>query len=350
VNQFQYSIQYSTVTANLEGLMKLMLVENKLHLLPEIPKHLIEYQPDEQDRVPLEHVTQNIHTIDRFLNDPHFGVKVLNYTKLENIPLYSTLKQCKTILDQRGESIPFPLLTTLIGRYFSIITEVVSLDIHYLNNSVELVFTPNRPDIVSHHQIEGVAVGIYRIIQSLSHAKLVSVDFSHGGVDTFNYKDIFGLRPEFSKDEHRMIYATSENLDGLDTHSLYTVNTMQRLLDTQFPNLDDVDRCKHIIKSILSFGEPTREHVSEILNISVSTLQRRLRAHQTNFKDILLETRKDTAHDLLLNQNRNPSELAFLLGYKSSSQFFKAFKTWFSCTPLEYKKNNTRKKSEHKAR
>lgn len=346
MNHPQYSIQYSTVTANLEGLLKLMQMENKLHLLPEIQKHLIEYHPDDQDRVPLEDVTRNIHTIDKYIQDPHFGGKVLDLTKLEHIPLYSTLKHCKIILDQKGEDFPFNLLITLISRYFSIVTEVVSLDIHYHSQSVELIFVPNRPDIVSHHQIEGVAVGIYRIINSLCNAKLLNLDFSHESFNDFDYKNILPVKPNFSQKAHRMIYETKEVIEGLDRHSLYTVNTMQRLLDSQFPNLPDVDRCKHIIKSILSFGEPTREHVSDILNISVSTLQRRLKTHDTNFKALLLDTRKETAHDLLINHNRNPSELAFLLGYQSSSQFFKAFKTWFNATPLEYKKNNKHKKSE----
>lgn len=344
MNQTQYSIQYSTVAANLEGLMKLMQMENKLHLLPEIQKHLIAYHPDEQDRVPLEQVTQNIHTIDRFLKDSHFGAKVVNYAKLESLPLYNTLKHCKIILDQRGEYLPFHLLVTLIGRYFSIITEVVNLEIHYHKDSVEFIFTPNRPDIVNLNQIEGVVVGIHRIILSLTNTKLMSLDFTHTHEDSFNYKSIFSVSPNFSQKEHRMIYATSENMDGLDGNNLYTVNTLQRLLDHQFPNLNEIDRCQHIIKSILCFGEPTRDHVSDILNMSISTLQRKLRSEDTSFKELLLKTRKETAHDLLINHNRNPSELAFLLGYQSSSQFFKAFKKWFHCTPLEYKK------SEHKAR
>ena len=346
VNYPQYSIQYSTVTANLEGLLKLLQMENKLHLLPEIQKQLIVYHPDDQDRVPLEDVTKNIHTIDKFIQDPHFGGKVLSLVNLQNIPLYSTLKHCKIILDQRGENFPFNLLITLIGRYFSIITEVVTLDIHYHHKSVELIFTPNRPDIVSHHQIEGVAVGICRIIQSLCDAKLTDVDFSHDAFNEFDYKNILQVRPNFCKEKHRMVYRTTEIFDGLDLNSLYTINALQRLLDNQFPELNDKDRCKLLIKSLLSFGEPTRENVADILNISISTLQRKLKSLDTNFKELLLATRKETAHDLLVNHNRNPSELAFLLGYQSSSQFFKAFKAWFNVTPLEYKKTNKNKKSE----
>mgnify|MGYP000571274207 FL=1 len=79
------------------------------------------------------------------------------------------------------------------------------------------------------------------------------------------------------------------------------------------------------------------------MSISVSTLQRKLRVQQTSFKELLLETRQTMAHELLITHQRNVSDMAFLLGYQSSSQFFKAFKKWFDLTPLEYKGRHQKK-------
>ena len=65
--------------------------------------------------------------------------------------------------------------------------------------------------------------------------------------------------------------------------------------------------------------EPTRETVSKTLNMSVSTLQRQLRSEQRTFHGILLQVRKDLADNFLIDQHVSSTEVAFLLGYQSSS-------------------------------
>lgn len=340
-----YTIEYSAVLSNLEGLFKLLQQDNKQHLINEILGDLIEYQPDEQNRVPLSDVTQNIHTIARIIHEPCLGAKIIHLVNLDNYSLYKTLKHCTLILDKSGNNLPFNLLTTLISRYFAVITEVVSVDIQYHKHTVSIEFMPNDPQQVSYHQIEGALVGLYRIIQSFSQAKIQSIEFTHALPENagFTYQDIFSLSPKHSSEKNQMVFLSSHTVEGLDENSLITLNSIQSLLDSSFPNLKDHDRCQHIIRSILSFGEPTRENVASIMNISISTLQRKLRMQNTSFKELLLNTRKTLVHDLLITHDRNTSDLAFLLGYQSSSQFYKAFKTWFALTPLEYKKQHEKK-------
>lgn len=71
--------------------------------------------------------------------------------------------------------------------------------------------------------------------------------------------------------------------------------------------------------------------------MSVSSLQRRLRKEGINFQDILLNTRKLLAHKYLVEEELSATHVAFLLGYQSISQFFIAFKNWFSMIPRSYK-------------
>ena len=340
-----YTIQHSTVLSNREGLLTLLHQENKQHLIPEILNSLIEHHPDEQDRVPLSEVTQNIHTIAKIISDPCLGAKIIALVNPNHYILYQTLKHCTQILDKSGNNLPFNLLTMLISRYFSVITEVVRMDIQYHKHTVSIELISNAPQEVSYHQIEGSIVGLFRIIQSLSQVQIQSVEFSHpsplnaGSI----YQDIFSLLPQHNSDKNRMVFLNSHAVQGLDKNSLLTLNSIQSLLDSTFPNLKDHERCQHIIRSILSFGEPTRENVASIMNISISTLQRKLRGQNTSFKALLLNSRKTLAHELLLTHERNASDLAFLLGYQSTSQFFKAFKNWFGMTPREYKEQQIKK-------
>lgn len=75
----------------------------------------------------------------------------------------------------------------------------------------------------------------------------------------------------------------------------------------------------------------------KILNVSVSTLERRLKAENTCFKTLLLRLKKELAVEYLIKLNKSASKTSSLLGYTSSAQFFKAFKQWFGQTPNEYK-------------
>ncbi len=340
-----YTIQYATYETGIEGLLKLLQRDNKQHLMAEILNNLVEFHPDSQDRVPLNDVTQNIHTIARITNDPCLGAKTISQVDLDNLPLYKTLKHCIHILNKSGNSLPINVLATLIGRYFSVISEVVSVDIQYHKHTISIELTPSQPEQVSYHQIEGTTFGLFRIIHSLSNAQVRSINFTHPRPNNAGttYQDLFSFSPQHSAAKNQLILASSHAVEALGENSLLTLNSIQSLLDTSFPGLNDRDRCQHILRSILSFGEPTRENVASIMSISVSTLQRKLRAQQTSFKELLLETRQTMAHELLITHQRNVSDMAFLLGYQSSSQFFKAFKKWFGLTPLEYKSCHQKK-------
>lgn len=46
------------------------------------------------------------------------------------------------------------------------------------------------------------------------------------------------------------------------------------------------------------------------------------------------------AHQYLIEQELSATDVAFLLGYQSSSQFFKAFKRWYAMTPIVYQKHH----------
>lgn len=334
-----YTIHYSTTQSNKEGLLKLLQQDNKQHLLSEVLNTLIDYQPDEHGRVPLGVVSKNIHAIAKIVDDPCLGAKIIALIDIGHSELYKTLKHCARILETSGNKMSFNLVTTLIARYFSVLTQVARVDIQYYEHSVSIEFTPNQPKLVSYHQVEGAVVGLYRIIQSFSHAPLNSVSFTHSLPKNCGttYEDIFSITPKHGNHKNQLIFSTPNSSTKLDQDSLHSLSAVQSLLDNAFPNLNDIQRCQHIILCILCFGEPTRDHVASIMNMSISTLQRKLRLENSSFKAILLATRKTLAHELIVNHKRSSSDLAFLLGYQSNSQFFKAFKTWFSMTPSEYK-------------
>jgi len=79
------------------------------------------------------------------------------------------------------------------------------------------------------------------------------------------------------------------------------------------------------------------EAMAQYLNVSVSTLQRRIAQQNTNFKQIKARHRLDRGKHLLHHSHHSIDHIAAELGYSDSSNFSKAFKTVTGMTPKMYR-------------
>ena len=81
--------------------------------------------------------------------------------------------------------------------------------------------------------------------------------------------------------------------------------------------------------------------VAERLGISQRTLQRRLTAEGTSFRDVALQTRYRLAQDLL-RTHLPIKEIAFLTGYADVASFSAAFKSVCGIPPSKYLESPSR--------
>jgi len=98
-----------------------------------------------------------------------------------------------------------------------------------------------------------------------------------------------------------------------------------------------IDRVKAVIIDILPSGRVDDERVAEHLSMSVRNLQRRLKARETTFRQLLEGIRKDLALTYVLDANIELVEVAFLLGFSDQSAFSRAFKRWTGRTPSGFR-------------
>ncbi len=71
--------------------------------------------------------------------------------------------------------------------------------------------------------------------------------------------------------------------------------------------------------------------------MSRRTLQRRITAEGTNFRDLLMEARRQLARHYLRQPEIGTSEAAFLLGFEDTNSFYRAFRAWENATPGEWR-------------
>lgn len=78
---------------------------------------------------------------------------------------------------------------------------------------------------------------------------------------------------------------------------------------------------------------PNLPEIAERLNISPSTLHRRMKEEGQSFGEIKDERRRNLALSLLKNSDLPVAEIAGRVGYAEPSAFFRAFSRWFDTTP-----------------
>ena len=84
----------------------------------------------------------------------------------------------------------------------------------------------------------------------------------------------------------------------------------------------------------LPAGDATADAIGRRLGLSKRSLQRRLSEEGESFKSILAQTRRALALNYLHATEISVQEIAFLLGFRDTSSFFRAFRSWTGQTPM----------------
>lgn len=97
-------------------------------------------------------------------------------------------------------------------------------------------------------------------------------------------------------------------------------------------------KVRAILSKDVSVSMPSAEEVASRLNLSVTTLRRKLQAEETSYQKLKDECRMEAAFHYLGCPDFTNTSIAERLGFDESSAFFRAFKKWTGVTPGEYRK------------
>lgn len=92
-------------------------------------------------------------------------------------------------------------------------------------------------------------------------------------------------------------------------------------------------RIRRALAEALPGGATTVEDMARRLNMSKRSLQRRLNEEGTSFQALLNETRLKLSQRYLRESSLSVPEISFLLGFRDTSSFFRAFQGWTGTTP-----------------
>lgn len=92
---------------------------------------------------------------------------------------------------------------------------------------------------------------------------------------------------------------------------------------------------ENAIAPLLPHGEASAAEVARSLGLSRRTLARRLAAEGLRFEAVLEAMRRDLAERYLADRELQISKVAWLLGYRESSTFSRAYRRWTGRSPRE---------------
>ena len=152
----------------------------------------------------------------------------------------------------------------------------------------------------------------------------------------FNCPISFGAEyAQFKFSSHYLKARVVQNEDSLKT---FLRNAPYALLAEEVSSTNNIiTRMRKHIGSEFTKDFPSVEEMAGLLNMSVSTLRRRLNKENTTYQKFKDTTRRDAAIHYLKQPELKINAISALMGYDEPSVFHRSFKKWTGMTPGEYR-------------
>lgn len=169
--------------------------------------------------------------------------------------------------------------------------------------------------------------------------RLQAVNFKHPEPrDIKPYFEYFGCQLNFDQDENQLLIPMAladEVLAGASPElAMLNDQVVTRRLALLDRN-DIVARVQSELLDQLPNGNVSDDSVAASMHMSVRTLHRKLTDADSNFRTLLVETRRNLAEQYIMDNSLTLTEISLLLGFSEPSSFSRAFKNWTGTAPSE---------------
>jgi len=292
-------------------------------------------------QIDLEHFNRVFSEFEQLINEPDLGTRLgFGHTWFKTF--LKPESHAGFYINRNGQtefSGLFPsVAATLIKHYMQISNELFDVQFFIYKDSCTLIFKPSQ-DGLNHQLIEIMMFGTHKYFRFLTQERLISLEFPHNHKtrNSVIYQDAYGVLPVFTeKNEYKLEYSLRGSPDSFNKIQIDSLLLLEKVYGKELPHKSFSERNRTMIRALLPLGMANREKISRIYNLSVSSLQRKLKLEDNTFSNLVLEERMALAEHYLKNSNLKLSDISDLLGYQEISHFSKAFKRWFGISPSHY--------------
>jgi len=158
-----------------------------------------------------------------------------------------------------------------------------------------------------------------------------------------DYRALFNATILFDAEQNALVFDREELEEPLEGRSADLTGLADRVLSEYIDALSPAavsTAVRKLLLQMLPTGNASQDEISRRMNMSRSTLQRRLQAENTNYRDLLEDTRRTLAMQYVRDNKHPLSYVAFLLGFSDQSNFSRAFRRWTGLSPKRYQEQS----------
>jgi AraC-like DNA-binding protein len=233
-----------------------------------------------------------------------------------------------------------------VSRYVGIMNQGAEVSVRTDGALTEWSYQLKDPRIRERRQdAECTCALALQLIRALTepgwHPK--EVHFEHGEPrDAAEHRRIFQCTVLFHQPTNALVFGR-ELLDRIvtaaDPRLFHILEEYIKKSLKEMPPVDDfMLSARHQLAKALTQGEGSVGHVAKRLGVGSRTLQRRLGERGMSFRSLLDAVRQDLALRYLADSSVSVTEVAFLLGYRDTSAFIRAFRRWVGVSPLVHRR------------
>ena len=231
------------------------------------------------------------------------------------------------------------------ARFFGLIADAVTLRIEHAEDEhcLHLAMADGRavPPIYVDYVFAALVVRIRMRIRP--DLRVLRVELRQPEpASTAPYFETFGAPVLFGASADRLCFAADQwnaPTVSADAALARMLEEHARILARRIPT-GASDFSMHVRKAIAAAPAEggSAEHVARALNVSVRTLQRRLEASGTTFRELSETVRGQLAEGYLSDPRVSIAEVAFLLGFSDQTSFNRAFRRWTGQSPGRWRR------------
>ena len=151
-------------------------------------------------------------------------------------------------------------------------------------------------------------------------------------------QEFFGCPVQLGAADNSIVFSASDLDARLPTANPVLLRVNEQVLTHYAARLQSSElalRVQSKLIQLLPTGEVEQNAVARSLNLSLRSMQRKLRDEGTTFRQLADDTRRQLAEHYLKDSTLVISEIAYLLGFAEVSSFSRAFRRWTGHTPRE---------------
>ncbi|MCG8669950.1 MAG: AraC family transcriptional regulator [Pseudomonadales bacterium] len=232
-----------------------------------------------------------------------------------------------------------------IGSEFWVLSgSLLDISSHVEDDIAIFEFTPRTPlnDVLPYIAEESMSV-IYQLCRFLigDQFKAQQVNFSYPEpAYSEKYKDVFQCQLSFNADRNSIDVPVAVLEEPLKMSSPQVAKLCMLQCDALIKQLTTYDEFVESIRRLLISAKPNFPNIEETaskLNMSERTLRRRLKQHNTTYRDLLDEIRLELAQQYLRDTHLSIDQIASLVGFEETTSFRKAYKGWTGISASDYR-------------